>query len=560
MGRLAPRRAPVPRTAASAFAPSMTIEEGGKFMNAKLMLAVGGWMIPAACLLLALATPAAAQRLADDQTLRVAVAADDIRTVDPHFSIGTGEAPASQPVYDSLVKFPDGVIDAEHIEPSLATDWNVGGDKLTWTFRLRRGVQWHEGHGEFGGEDVKFSIERVQDEKVGSPFRKNIAIIESVTVVDKYTVQIKTREVFPALPSLLTDYQAGWIVSKHAVEAGVDLRTHPIGTGPFRFEAYKPRESFSLVRNDDYWRGKPTLERIVVMFMNDDSTRELAMRNGEVDAIMIPAKQEWVDRMRGAGFDVHLTAPANMFALLFNLTKKPLDDLRVRRALSHAIDRQELINFLGKDVARPEISPLPSGYVGHTDDVPRYPFDPDKARQLLAEAGHGNGLKLEMVISNSNIYLPPMQVVQEQWKRVGVQLELKVVDHPTYHRLIRQDVNPVIIYGAFRYPLTGNVYLTQFYHSDSIIGKPTASINFSHLGEAIPGVDQWIDAARFELDVNRQKELWQRAQRYIKEQAVSFPLFTRNYAMAKSKRMELGFEQKSNSFYTLNHKTRLLAP
>jgi peptide/nickel transport system substrate-binding protein len=247
-----------------------------------------------------------------------------------------------------------------------------------------------------------------------------------------------------------------------------------------------------------------------------------------------------------------------MFVIHFNLTKKPLDDIRVRKALCHAIDRVALINYLGKDVAKPEISPLPSGYVGHTDDVVRYDYNPEKAKKLLAEAGLAVGFKLAMNISNSSIYLPPMQVVQEQWKKIGVTLDLNVVDHPTYHKLIRKDVNPVVIYGAHRYPYTGNIYLTQFYHSESIVGKPSAIINFSHYGEALPGVDQYIDDARYELNTEKQKRLWIKAQQQIKKDAVSFPLFTRAYGMAKAKYLDLGFEQKSYSIYEILETARIL--
>ena len=163
-----------------------------------------------------------------------------------------------------------------------------------------------------------------------------------------------------------------------------------------------------------------------------------------------------------------------------------------------------------------------------------------------------------MNISNSNIYLPPMQVIQEMWKKIGVTLKLNVVDHPTYHKLIRQDANPVVIYGAHRYPYTGNIYLTQFYHSDSIVGKPSAIINFSHYGDALPGVDQYIDDARYELDTEKQKKLWVKAQKQITKDAVSYPMFTRSYGMAKAKYLDLGFEQKSWSMYQITETARIL--
>ena len=503
------------------------------------------------CLVL---TPLAAQA----QTAHLAVSVAEVGTLDPHFANKIGEVPIIRMVYQSLLRHPAGEIDVAKLEPSLATQWAVADDKLTWTFHLRKGVKWHEGYGEMTAEDVKFSLDRIRDEKVGSPARKAISAIESVTVVDPYTVQIKTTDPYPVLPAMMVEERFGYIICKKAAEKlGKDLQYHPIGTGPFMYDSYKPRESFTLKANPDYWGGSPGLDKVMVSFMPDDSTRELALRNGEVHAINIPAKQEWIDRLRKAGFVVNLTSPANTFVLHFNLTQKPLDNKKVRMALCHAISRDLLVQFLGKDVAKPEVSPLPEGYLGHTKDLAMYPYDTEKAKQLLSEAGFKDGFKLSMNISNSNIYLPPMQIIQEMWKKIGVALELKVVDHPTYHKLIRQDVNPVVIYGAYRYPLTGTRYFTQFYHSDSIVGKKTAVINFSHYGEALPGVDQHIDGARFELDQAKQVAMWEAAQKQIKADCVSFPLFTRKYAMAKSKKFDQGFEQKSYSFYQVTEKSMI---
>ena len=504
-------------------------------------------------------TGAMAEELAKEQVVRLAMGVADIGTVDPHFFTKIGEGPVIYSVYEAMLRHPPGLIDIEKIQPCLAERWKVGADKLTWTFHLRKGVQWHEGYGEFSAEDVKFSLDRVLDPKVGSPARKRLPAIDRITVVDPYTIEIKTQNVVPELPAILVNQQPGYVMCKKAVEKlGKDIKYHPVGTGPFMFHSYKPRESITLVANDKYWGGKPIVRKVLISYIPDNSTRELALRNGEVDAINIPAKQQWIDRLRKTGFEVNLTSPANMFVIHFNLTKKPLDDIRVRKALCHAIDRGTLLNYLGKDVAKLEYSPLASGYVGHTDDVVRYPHDPEKAKKLLAEAGYPKGFKLSMNISNSAIYLPPMQVVQEQWKKIGVDLKLNVVDHPTYHKLIRKDANPVVIYGAHRYPYTGNIYLNQFYHSESIVGKPSAIINFSHYGDALPGVDAYIDEARYELDTEKQKRLWIKAQQQIKRDAVSFPLFTRVYAMSKAKYLELGFEQKSYSTYEILETARIL--
>ncbi len=501
-----------------------------------------------------LAGAQAAPRLASSQVLRFALGVDDIRTVDPHFSIGLGEQPVTKSVYEGLVTFPDGVISSDDLRPSLAERWEASPDRRTWTFHLRRGVAWHHGHGAFTAEDVVFSLERVRSRETGSPFRTTLADIAAVRAVDPHTVEITLQNPDATFPARMVDVGAGYIVCKRALEGGVDLRTRPVGTGPFRAAEYRARESFTLERNDGYWGGAPVLERIVIQFMSDASTRELALRGGELHAIDIAARQDAVERMRRARFTVDLTSPANMFTLHFNTSMKPFDDIRVRRALAHATNRDELLTFLGRDVSKPEFSPLPSGYVGHTDDVARYEFDRDRARALLAEAGLGGGITLNTPVSNNAIYLPPMQVIQEQWKQVGVNLDLRVVDHPTYHRLIRENVAPVIIYGAYRYPLTGRLYFDQFYHSSAIVGRPTAVTNFSHFD----GADAEIEAARFEPDPAKQRELWMQVQRKIMDAAVAAPLFTRAYAMARSPKLDLGHEQKSWSFYTVSPRTRIL--
>jgi peptide/nickel transport system substrate-binding protein len=324
------------------------------------------------------------------------------------------------------------------------------------------------------------------------------------------------------------------------------------------YDSYKPRESFTLKANPDYWGGKPKLEKVMVSFMPDDSTRELALRNGEVHAINIPAKQEWIDRLKKAGFTVNLTSPANMFVLHFNLTQKPLDDKKVRMALCHAISRDLLVQFLGKDVAQPEVSPLPEGYLGHTKDLARYPYDIEKAKQLLAEAGFKDGFKLSMNISNSNIYLPPMQVIQEMWKKVGVEMELKVVDHPTYHKLIRKDVNPVVIYGAYRYPLTGTRYLTQFYHSRLHRGQKDRQSSTSRtMARPCPG---WTSTS------TAPASSWTRPSRYrcgrrprSRSRETAFPsrCSPANTPWPRARSFDQGFEQKSYSFYQVTEKSQL---
>lgn len=501
-----------------------------------------------------IALPVSAQQLASNQNLMLGMGVDDIRTLDPQFSTSVGETPIVELVYEGLTKFPNGVIDPAKIEPALALDWNVSPDGLAWTINLRKGVQFHGGMGEMTADDVIFTYERLKSDKTGSPFRRNLATIARMEKIDPYTVRFYTNVPEPNLPALLLNSNKGYIMSKAAEAKGIDMKTQPVGTGPFEYAEYKPRESFRLKRNDNYWGGKPALESITAQFMSNASTRELALRNGDVHAIEIAASRDAIARMRRAGMDVDLTSPANAFAIYLNPTIKPFDNILVRKALAHATDRQSMLQFLGEEVSGEELAPLPSQYLGHNSKAARYEYDPAKAKQLLAEAGFPNGFSATVIVSNNNIYSPPMQIIQDQWRKVGVDLKLAVVDHPTYHRQIRQNLNPAVIYGAYRYPLDGNRYLNEFFHSRSSVGKPTAATNFSHYEK----VDELLDKALVEKDLQTRIKLWEQAQAIIMDDAMVIPLFTRKYAMARTPKLDLGHSQKSYAFYTFTPKTRLL--
>jgi len=501
-----------------------------------------------------LSMPLMAQQVANNQNLILGLGVDDLRTLDPQFATSVGETPIIEFVYEGLAKFPDGVIDPAKIEPSLAESWAVSPDGLSWTFKLRKGVQFHGGLGEMNADDVIYSYERLKSDKTGSPFRANLAPITKMEKVDPYTVRFYTKVPEPNLPALLVNSNKAFIMSQAAEQKGIDMKTHPIGTGPFEYSEYKPRESFKLKRNDRYWDGKPILQSITAQFMSNASTRELALRNGDVHAIEIAASRDAILRMRRAGMKVDLTAPANAFAIYLNPSIKPFDNILVRKALAHATDRKSMLQFLGDEVSGEELSPLPSGYLGHNAKTVQYNYDPAKAKQLLTEAGFPNGFTATVIVSNNNIYSPPMQIIQDQWRKVGVDLKLAVVDHPTYHRQIRQNLNPAVIYGAYRYPLDGNRYLNEFFHSRSMVGKPTAATNFSHFDKA----DALLDQALTEKDLQKRIELWEKAQEIIMQEAIVIPLFTRKYAMARTPKLDLGHPQMSYAFYTFTPKTRLL--
>ena len=188
----------------------------------------------------------------------------------------------------------------------------------------------------------------------------------------------------------------------------------------------------------------------------------------------------------------------------------------------------------------------------------RYPHDIAKAKSLLTEAGFPNGFSTDVIISSSVLYLPVMQVLQEQCKQAGINVVLKVVDHPTFHRMIRQDLSSLVIYNADRYPKTAQVYYDQFYAGPAAIGKPTAITNFSHYGDAIPGIDELLDKSRHATDPQEAMRLWAAAQKKVAEDVPSIPLYNQRFAIGHSAQLDIGYELCNLPFYEF-HRAKLRA-
>jgi peptide/nickel transport system substrate-binding protein len=234
---------------------------------------------------------------------------------------------------------------------------------------------------------------------------------------------------------------------------------------------------------------------------------------------------------------VDVFGPGELSNVNLNTSKPPLDDLRVRQAIAYALNRKELVKFKGELTAREAVSVVPHDYLGTDENAPLYPYDPAKAKQLLAEAGHANGLTIKAIQTQLSTMLNTMQIVQAQLKKVGIDLQLDVVDHPTFHAQIRKDLSQVVMYSAARLPVA-DVYLTQFFHSRSIVGTPTGVTNFSHCAMA----DQEIDAARSETDPAKQKALWKEAQDKLVQQVCAVPLYEQLQVWAHRDKLDFGYK------------------
>jgi peptide/nickel transport system substrate-binding protein len=473
-----------------------------------------------------------------ETTLNVGMSAADVSQLDPDRATTTQDKPLTSWLYNGLVRFKPGSASLETLEPDLAERWENTPDKLTWTFHLRKGVKFHGDYGDLTADDVVFSLKRAADSKTSS-FSADYASIESVEALDPLTVRVKLKQAVPFFLGLVTNYHGGNVVSRKAVEKlGDNFRLNPVGTGPFKFEAYKPNESVTFVANKEYFRGAPKIDRIVYHLIPADSARDLAFTSGELDIVYGRQDQKWVERFKKEpGVIVDVLRPAELGLLHLNMTVKPLDDKRVRQAIAHAINRQQIVDFKGNLTADLPVSVVPAGYLGTDPKAPLATYDVAKAKALLKEAGYPNGITVKAIQSTLPSMLNTAQILQAQLKLAGIDLQLETVDHQTFHANIRKDLSGAVYYTAARFPVA-DVPLTQFFHSRSIVGTPTAVANFSHCAVA----DKEIDAARSEPDLAKQKELWVTAQRKILDEVCAVPLFEQLQVWAHKSNVDYGYK------------------
>ena len=469
----------------------------------------------------------------------VRIAYEEQETLDPHVGI-LGQTQASLRIlYRGLTRFAikevretgsDGTETVElrvtttEVEPDLAESWTISEDGTVWTFKLRRGVQFHKGYGELTAEDVKFSFERQMQRGRGMRFGKNLEVIQDIAVPDRYTVQITLKQYDPVFPLRMVGYQQGYIVSRKAVlEHGDQFGWNPVGTGPFYFHRRLPREKIVFRVFEDYHGGRPAVDEIHWFDVPEDATKLIGLEKGTFDIAMpnlITADIKNQVEAMGAVLDER--GPSGQFRIYFNVTRPPFDDVQVRRAFMRAIDRQAIVDTLWPDgLGLVASSPLPPGYFGHTPVVVPA-FDPDRARQLLAAAGHPDGLTISnYFITKSYGYPKIMIMVQEHLKRIGVDLQLQLVEHPTYHRNIRNNLNPFVLYGGTR--LTdGDVMLGLFFHSSEAPDPATGNkgTNFAHYD----GIDDLLEEGRRTRDRDKRAALYREAQHRIMRDAVCLPI------------------------------------
>jgi peptide/nickel transport system substrate-binding protein len=349
--------------------------------------------------------------------------------LDPTMNLASFRAMVGVSLFDSLVGR-----DAENrIVPQLAESWRLVDD-VTWQLKLRRGVVFHDGE-PFNAEAVRFTFQRVLDPEQKSPNRANVAEIVRVEVVDDYTVNLVTRQPYAPLINRLLDF--AMVPPKYVAEKGNQgMALRPVGTGPYRFVELIKDDRMVVEAFDRHWRGAPKIKRIVYKPIPEPFTRAAALRNNEVDLVTTMPPSLARELERAPGIRVQRVPSSWIIYLGLNALKKPLSDVKVRQALNYATDVDAIIKNVLEGNGRKLEGPLTPQMFGYDASIKGYPYDPVRARKLLAEAGYPDGVEITLE-SPAGRYQGDKEIAEAlggQWQKAGFKPKVQVAEWGAYFK------------------------------------------------------------------------------------------------------------------------------
>ncbi len=481
----------------------------------------------------------------DRPIMRVGANASDVFNLDPHFSTTYQDWMVRDMVFNALIRYVPG--DASQFEPDIAAEMptaetNDDGTQ-TWTFTLRDDVMVHPsaatGSYQLTSDDVVFSLRKSGDPETSGFYQDykdwTIDAPDDLTV----TITLPAAQTESLFFPKISNYLCGHIVPRQPYEAiGKDaFIMQPVGTGPFRFESHTPQNNVLLLAHDDYFRGAPQLGGVEVRFIADTTSRELALQSGDVEVIQGLPDALWVNRFaENPDINADVFGVGEVLALHLDTQHELLQDSRIREAIVLAISRIEHANLASEPVSKIVYSVAPYDSVpgGLNEEEAAeagvlFPQDLERAKQLMQEAGVGDGFDMELVTSELPIYRQHYEILGEELRQIGINVSLEVVQHAAMHELIRQGRNAVVFYPVFRPSV--DFYLTHFFTEESGV------VGFSHYT-----VDDLRDAARAETDPDRQVEIWKEAMIELQANFAVKALLYNNNVFARSSRVDYGHD------------------
>ena len=425
-------------------------------------------------------------------------------------------------LYEGLLRYKPGTLE---VGPALAESWEVSEDGTTYTFKLREGVTFHDGT-PFNAEAVKFNFDRMLNEDhpyhdTGPfPLAFYFSAIEETNVIDDLTVEIKLNAPYAPFLSNLA-YPTGLMVSPAAVMAGgADFGRSPVGTGPFKFAEWRSNEAVVIEKNPDYWGDPAEADAVVFRPITDANTRVAEMLAGGID-LMVEVPPTALSEFQNDAFTVVEQAGPHLWFLILNAKDGPFADKLVRQAANYAINKEAIVNDVLEGTAEVAAGPTPPAFAwAYDESLEPYPYDPEKAKALLAEAGVAEGTELTFYVTEGGSGMldpvPMGTAIQADLNAVGFDVKIETYEWNTF----LGEVNPGLEGKA---DMAEMAWMTNDPDTLPFLALRTAAWpsegGFNSGYYSNPEVDALLEAAQTSNDLEERASLYKQMQQIVQDDA-----------------------------------------
>jgi peptide/nickel transport system substrate-binding protein len=464
----------------------------------------------------------------------------DAENLDHHFMSTINAASVTHSkIYEGLV----GRDKNAEIKPLLAKEWEQLDD-LTWEFKLRSDVKFHDGTA-FNADAVKTTFNRLLDPNVASPRAVVFKMVKEVKVVDEFTVQFILSEPFSPLLSILASHEGGIISPKTIEKFGKKIINEPNGTGPFVFESWTPGQEIVFNKNKEYWGTKVKVDKVVYKVVPEETTRISMIETGEAHVAEPLSVPMMTTVEASSASEIYRSEGFGTEYIGFNVQKEPFNDIRVRKAISHAVEMDSIIKGVYNNVGKKANSLLGSKVFGYHPDMSAYEYNLNEAKKLLAEAGYPDGFETTLKTMDSKERINMAEVLQSQLKGIGIKVNIEVLEYGTFIEAVNSGNSEMFILSWRN--ATGDADYNQYnlFHTNS---HGAAGNTFFYSNEE---VDQLIEAGRKEKDSNKRIELYAQAQELEMEDAVYIPVRVIENLAAVAKNVN-GFSISPSGYLEIN--------
>jgi peptide/nickel transport system substrate-binding protein len=462
----------------------------------------------------------------------VIVQSGEAATLDWHMHCDKNAHEPDRQIFDTLLRRN---LKTLQLEGNLAESWRLLND-TTWQFKLRRGVKFHNGE-PFDASAVKFSVERMLNPQQAAPGRTSIATIDRVEIVDPLTVNVITKTPFPLLPVRMSPGHCGTVgivPPKYVAQVGdAGFAVKPVGTGPYKLVEWVKDDRLVLEANKDYHRGAPAIDRLVFRPVPELTTRVAALLSGQADLVSdVPPDQ--VGKVKASGVARIEVSTLGGFIIMMKITNYlmpgPWQDVRVRKAINHAIDMDTIIKTVLEGYGQVLGVPLEKEAFGFNPNIKWYGYDPERAKALLREAGHPNGFEMTLHVPNRR-YMNDIEVVQamaQMLAKVGIKAKVEVGEQSVYTtKWRRRELLPVYMTAWGGAGIFDGDLLVNSLHSKSALAI--------HKNETL---DKILEDAQGSNDPEKRKALYWKAQEMIYEDAPIIKAYQQAHIFGISNRLE----------------------